>query len=91
MRRGTKPGGLICIIMNTNIEEYDIHTGSRRETLIEVVMDKDRVLQLLRASFQGWTELAVSDEPLELRIHRNGIPVMMKADSLSFAVRKPED
>jgi 2-polyprenyl-3-methyl-5-hydroxy-6-metoxy-1,4-benzoquinol methylase len=86
---GTKNGGINCIIMNTNIQEIDAATGDRRETLIEVVMAKEKVLDILRSNYEGWEELHLSDEPLELDIERDEQPVIMKADCLTFAVRKP--
>jgi 2-polyprenyl-3-methyl-5-hydroxy-6-metoxy-1,4-benzoquinol methylase len=86
---GTKSGGINCIIMNTNIKEIDAATGGRRETLIEVVMAKDKVLDILRANYKDWEELHVSDEPLDLDIERDEKPVILKADCLTFAVRKP--
>ncbi|NHN33949.1 class I SAM-dependent methyltransferase [Paenibacillus agricola] len=89
MVNGTKGGGINCIIMNTNIEEYDAKSGKQQDALFEVNMSKDKVLKLLRQHYEGWEEIHVSDEPLELEIIREDKPVLLKADSLIFAARKP--
>jgi 2-polyprenyl-3-methyl-5-hydroxy-6-metoxy-1,4-benzoquinol methylase len=89
LAKGTKSGGIIFIMMNTNIEEVDKASGKKRETLIEVIIPKERALELFRAHYEGWEELHLSDEPMELEITRDDIPVLLKADSLTVAYRKP--
>jgi 2-polyprenyl-3-methyl-5-hydroxy-6-metoxy-1,4-benzoquinol methylase len=89
MVNGTKGGGINCVIMNTNIEEFDAKSGKQREALFEVNMDKDNVLKLLRQHYEGWEEIHVSDEPLELDIDREDKAVLLKANCLTFAARKP--
>jgi SAM-dependent methyltransferase len=86
---GTKSGGINYIMMNTNIEEVEKNSGKKRETLFEVVIPKQRALDLFRDNYEGWEELHSSDEPLELEIARDDIPVLLKADSLTVAFRKP--
>jgi 2-polyprenyl-3-methyl-5-hydroxy-6-metoxy-1,4-benzoquinol methylase len=88
MAAGTKSGGMNCIVMNTNIEEYDKPTGELRNTLIEIVMHKEDALEKLRSNYDGWEQVHFSVEPLELEIDRDGEPVIMKAETLSFVVRK---
>ena len=88
MAEGTKSGGVNCIVMHTSIEEYDERDGSRRETLFEVVLDRDKALDKLRRAYAGWEELRVSDEPTEFPINRGDVPVRLKAVSVTFAVRK---
>jgi ubiquinone/menaquinone biosynthesis C-methylase UbiE len=89
MAEGTKSGGINFIMMNTNIEEIDLETGNKRETLIEVVLSKERALRTLRANYEGWEELHRSDKPMNLEISRHQVPILLKADSLILAVRKP--
>jgi 2-polyprenyl-3-methyl-5-hydroxy-6-metoxy-1,4-benzoquinol methylase len=86
---GTKNGGINFIMMNTNIEERDKKTGRKRETLIEVVIPKEWALELFRANYEGWEELRLTNEPMELEITRDDVPVILKADSLIVAYRKP--
>ena len=76
-------------MMNTNIEEFEQNTGDKLETLIEVVMSKDKALSTLQTNYEGWEKLHQSDTPLHLEISRNDVPVILKADSLALAVRKP--
>jgi 2-polyprenyl-3-methyl-5-hydroxy-6-metoxy-1,4-benzoquinol methylase len=89
MAGGTRAQGIVCIIMNTNIGEFNKADGSRRETLFEVIMDKDKALSLFRSQFGEWEMLHTGEEPLELEINRGEDPVLLRAISLSFIVRKP--
>ncbi|ANE45631.1 methyltransferase [Paenibacillus swuensis] len=88
MADGTKVGGINTIVMHTNIEEYDIATGKKRETLFEIIKSKDDVLNLLSRNYDGWERLHLQEEPLELEINRGDDPVMLKADSVTIAVIK---
>lgn len=87
--RSTKNSGINFISMNTNIEEVTLSTGTKRQPLFEILMSQEEALALLRQHYYEWEELYVSSEPLELQITRDDVPVMLKADNLTFAVCKP--
>ncbi|PZE21354.1 class I SAM-dependent methyltransferase [Paenibacillus xerothermodurans] len=88
MAEGTKRGGMNCIVMNTDIEEYDKQSGRPRKTLIEVVMRKPDVLYRLRSNYADWEQLHVSVQPMELEIDRDGESVIMRAQTVSFVARR---
>jgi len=88
MVNGTKALGINLIYMNTNIEEITISSEEERQPLFEILISKDDMLAMLREAYQGWEELLVDDQPLELKIDRDNKPVMLKADHLVFAARK---
>jgi adenine C2-methylase RlmN of 23S rRNA A2503 and tRNA A37 len=87
MVNGTKALGINLIYMNTNIEEITISSEEERQPLFEILISKDDMLAMLR-EYQGWEELLVDDQPLELKIDRDNKPAMLKADHLVFAARK---
>jgi cyclopropane fatty-acyl-phospholipid synthase-like methyltransferase len=89
MVKGTKAAGINLIYMNTNIEEITISSGVERQPLFEILISNDEMLAILREAYHGWEELYVTDQPLELEISRDDTPVMLKADHLVFAARKP--
>ncbi|MGF7029589.1 2-polyprenyl-3-methyl-5-hydroxy-6-metoxy-1,4-benzoquinol methylase [Paenibacillus mucilaginosus] len=89
MAEGVRPGGILCILMNTDIEEFDKRTGAKRETMIEVVLKSDEALKLLREAAEGWEELHAEVEPLHLGINRGDVPVLMKGHCVAFGARKP--
>jgi cyclopropane fatty-acyl-phospholipid synthase-like methyltransferase len=88
MVKGTKASGINLIYMNTNIKEITISSGTERQPLFEILISKDEMLAILREAYQGWEELYITDQPLELEINRDETPVMLKADHLVFAARK---
>ncbi|GGF95053.1 class I SAM-dependent methyltransferase [Paenibacillus abyssi] len=89
MAKGTREKGINCILMNTNIKEFNKKDGTERETLFEVILDKEKALSAFRREYKGWKELHVGEEPLELEINRDKEPVILKAVSLSYIVQKP--
>jgi 2-polyprenyl-3-methyl-5-hydroxy-6-metoxy-1,4-benzoquinol methylase len=85
----TNNGGVNFISINTNIEEVNLASGTNRPPLFEVMVSKGQALRMLRENYKGWEELHVSSHPLELEINRDDVPVLLKADNLTFAIRKP--
>lgn len=86
MAKGTKPMGINYICMNTNIEEIKF-SGTKCEPLFEITLSEEQALHMFRSNYKGWEELHVSSEPLEMEITRDNKPVMLRANSLVFAVR----
>ena len=86
--RGTKARGINLIYMNTNIKEVTIASGVERKPLFEILIKKEEMLAHLREAYEGWEELHVSEQPVELEITRDDMPVMLKTDHLVFAARK---
>lgn len=87
LANGTKRGGINYICMNTNIKEVCKLTGENREPLFEIKLSKEQALEIFHHNYEGWEELHVACEPLEMEITRDNKPVILKADSIIFAVR----
>lgn len=88
MRNGTKTNGLNCIIVNSEVEEFDLETGAKMDVLMEVNLSKEEMLDTLRRIYTGWEEILVLSKPLEYQIIRQGKPVLLKTIAITFAVRK---
>lgn len=88
MIEGTKPNGINCIIMNTNIEEIDIMTGENLEVLMELNLSTDRLQDYLIDFYKGWKILLTTVKPLQFNIERNGKNILLKADCLTYVVQR---
>ncbi|HWI49892.1 MAG TPA: class I SAM-dependent methyltransferase [Rummeliibacillus sp.] len=88
MKNGTKPNGVNCIIVNSEVEEVDLETGVKMDALMEVNISTTEMLNTLRRIYFGWEEVLVLPKPLEYQITRQGKPVLLKTTAITFVVRQ---
>lgn len=48
MKEGTKSGGMNCLIINSNIQEIDLHTNEELDALIEINLPTEDMIYLLK-------------------------------------------
>ncbi|MBM7564734.1 cyclopropane fatty-acyl-phospholipid synthase-like methyltransferase [Paenibacillus sacheonensis] len=87
--RGTKPGGINCLIIGTGSTETAADTGEMLDPLFEVNLPTAEMLRLLDEQYAGWEFLLRTVKPLVFEIDRQGRPVKLASDCVTFAARKP--
>lgn len=85
--RGTKKGGVNCIIISSNIRETDIESGKPLDPMFEVNLPTDYLLALLDARYGGWRVLHRLVKQLEYTIDRAGRPVKLTSDCITYAAK----
>ncbi|MCU5739527.1 class I SAM-dependent methyltransferase, partial [Bacillus mobilis] len=56
MKKGTKTAGINCLIINSNIQEIDLHTKEELDALIEINLPTDEMINLLKSIYKEWKE-----------------------------------
>lgn len=51
MKKGTKTGGINCLIINSNIQEIDLLTQEELDALIEINLPTEDMLHLLKSIY----------------------------------------
>ncbi|HDR7584952.1 TPA: class I SAM-dependent methyltransferase, partial [Bacillus mobilis] len=59
MKKGTKTAGINCLIINSNIQEIDLHTKEELDALIEINLPTDEMINLLKSIYKEWKEIEV--------------------------------
>lgn len=54
---GIRRGGIVCLVINSQIRETDKSTGTDMPVLFEVNLSTEELQELLRRTFAGWTVL----------------------------------
>lgn len=85
---GTKRGGINCIIVNSEVEEFDLETSEKLDAWIEVNMKTDEMMSKLCNIYAGWEVLKQLVKPLEYTIVRDKKEVIMKTNAVTFVARK---
>lgn len=88
MQEGTKPQGLNCLVVNTNLVEIEQATGRNLEVFMEVNLSTEAMLQLLQDVYAGWEPVQVSVRPQQFEIMRDESPAILKSNVLTYFVQK---
>ncbi|MBT2576946.1 class I SAM-dependent methyltransferase [Bacillus sp. ISL-8] len=59
MKKGTKSGGINCLIVNSNIQEIDLETGEELDALIEINLSTEEMIRTLKSVYNEWKEVKV--------------------------------
>ncbi|MGN4443652.1 class I SAM-dependent methyltransferase [Bacillus cereus group sp. MYBK79-1] len=88
MKKGTKTGGINCLIINSNIQEIDLHTKEELDALIEINLATDDMIRLLKSIYKEWQEIKVEIKELAYNIVRNDRHIQLKTNAITFVVQK---
>ncbi|MBG9828580.1 MULTISPECIES: class I SAM-dependent methyltransferase [Bacillus cereus group] len=88
MKKGTKTGDINCLIINSNIQEIDLHTKEELDALIEINLPTEHMIYLLKNIYKEWKEIKIEIKELAYNIVRNGKHVQLKTNAITFVVQK---
>ncbi|HDR8184131.1 TPA: class I SAM-dependent methyltransferase [Bacillus thuringiensis] len=88
MKKGTKTGGINCLIINSNIQEIDLHTNEELDALIEINIPTDDMIHLLKSIYKEWQEIKVEIKELAYNIVRNERHIQLKTNAITFVFKK---
>ncbi|RUT44427.1 class I SAM-dependent methyltransferase [Paenibacillus anaericanus] len=88
MAVGTKPNGMNCIIINSNIREIERDSNVDLEPMFEVNLATDNMLELLDRQYEGWAIQTRLVKQLEYDIYRDEHLVSLITDCITFVVKK---
>ncbi|WP_445291584.1 class I SAM-dependent methyltransferase [Bacillus cereus] len=88
MKKGTKNGGINCLIINSNIQKIDLKTNEELEALIEINLSTEEIIRLLKSIYKGWKEVKVEIKELAYNIVRNERHIRLKTNAITFVIQK---
>ncbi|PFO65251.1 SAM-dependent methyltransferase [Bacillus cereus] len=88
MKKGTKTGGINCLIINSNIQEIDLHTNEKLDALIEINLPTEDMIYLLKSMYKEWQEIKIEIQELAYVIARNERDIQLKTNAITFVVQK---
>lgn len=91
MIRGTKTDGIHCILMSTEVKEYDLQSGQEKDGLVELNLETELAIRLLREQYRGWDILIERYVPQSIKEHKRGRDIEFRSNWLTFAVQKRID
>ena len=88
MTLGTKTNGSNCIIIGSNIKEVNLDNGLEIDPMFEVNISTERMMELLDHQYSGWEIKKLFVKQLEYEIDRNGEPVKLTTDCITYVAKK---
>lgn len=88
MAAGTKPNGVNCIIIGSNVREVEVRTNRELNPMFEVNITTESMLNLLDTAYKGWEIQRRLVKPLVYEIDRDGEPVRLSTDCITYVAQK---
>ena len=88
MKKGTKAGGINCLIINSNIQEIDLHTNEKLDALIEINLPTEDMIYLLKNIYKEWQEIKIEIKELVYDIVRDERHIQLKTNAITFVFQK---
>ncbi|MDA1679548.1 class I SAM-dependent methyltransferase [Bacillus cereus group sp. TH152-1LC] len=88
MKKGTKAGGINCFIINSNIQEMDLHTKEELDALIEINLPTEDMIYLLKSIYKEWKEIKVEVKELVYDIVRDERHIQLNTNAITFVFQK---
>ncbi|EEM71551.1 hypothetical protein bthur0009_23460 [Bacillus thuringiensis serovar andalousiensis BGSC 4AW1] len=88
IKEGTKTGGINCLIINSNIQEIDLHTNEELDALIEINLPTEDMIYLLKSIYKEWKEIKVGIKELVYDIVRDERHIQLKTNAITFVFQK---
>jgi len=88
MEKGVRKGGLVCLIMNSGVEERNKATREGIPAGFEVNLPTEELAELLHDTFAGWEVLKETVVPQRYEIPRGEVTSLLSTKVLTFAAKK---
>ena len=85
---GVKVNGLVCFVVNTEVEEQNMQTGEKLVPQFEVNISTSDMLLILESIFSGWKRLKQTIVKQNYEIPRKEVISSMNTNVVTFVARK---
>ena len=90
IRDGVCAGGIVCLIINANVREFDKKTGHQVPAQFEVNLEKHRLQSLLQRTFDGWKVLKSGFRDQRYDIPRGETVSDLHTSVMTYVARKTD-
>ena len=88
MQTGTQKGGIVCLVINSQVRETDKSTGAQIPAQFEVNLSTEDLQMLLDQTFAGWTVLKSTTQSQQYDIPREQGICGLTTNVVTFVARK---
>lgn len=88
IRDGIRKNGIVCVVINSDVQEADKLTGAQLPVQFEVNLSQDRLEFLLESIFAGWTVLKSGVREQRYDIPRENLISDLRTQVVTFVAKK---
>jgi tellurite methyltransferase len=85
--QGTKADGINSILINTEVEEFNLDTRELTEGVIELNMKTEHAITLLQELYEGWHILVLTQAPQKNLEYKDGKEIEFRSKWVTFVAR----
>ncbi|RAI80188.1 class I SAM-dependent methyltransferase [Macrococcoides caseolyticum subsp. hominis] len=88
IKKHTKPNGIVCLIINSEVNEKEIYSNNYIEPQFQINLKSEELDILIRTIFNKFKFLKNESKTLKYRINRDSIEVDLSTNALTFIMQK---
>ena len=88
IREGTRVGGMVCLIINSGVQERDKFSGAERTPQFEVNFRTEELEHILKDCFSGWEVCKHTVVHQKYDIPRRNGTAALETDVVTYVVRR---
>lgn len=88
IRAGIRAGGVVCLVVNTSVQERNKETGENVPPQFEVNYSRERLISLLEGTFAGWEIVKQTMVHQKYDIPRDFGIAELETDVVTYAARR---
>lgn len=88
IKNGIRKNGIVCLILNSEVKEFDRGTGVPVPAQFEVNLPTAELAQILAETFSGWEELKYTIKSQQYDIPRESFTSDLHTNVVTFVARK---
>lgn len=90
IRNGLRAGGIACLIVNTDVREWDKTTGRERAAQFEVNLKTEKMQGIMKRIFSNWQTVKHTVAHQKYDVPREDGMVTLETDVVTYVIRKTE-
>lgn len=88
IRNGIRPNGIVCLVVNSNVQEWDKTTKQELDAQFEVNFLTDELKELLQDAFRDWEVIKFTTQEQQYDIPRENGMCELKTNVVTLVARR---
>lgn len=88
MKQGIRPGGVVLLVINSEVKEINADTSEELDPQFEVNLQTSEMQAILDETFEGWEVIKKTVVSQEYDIPRDGITSRLSTNVVTYVERK---
>ena len=88
IKDGIRKNGIVCLVINSQVREFEKSTGQELSAQFEVNLSTDELQQILEGTFTGWSVLKSTVQEQQYDIPRGSFVSDLRTNVVTYVAKK---